>query len=124
MWEDNTHCWVVIATGLESRRSERLAAGVVLVVRGESAERQPFQEETFTTSVSAHGALVVLSTKVALGQTIFLKNPRTQDEMEGRVARFGPFYGYQLQIGVDFAQPSLTFWPIVSPSNRWKSIAT
>jgi hypothetical protein len=113
-----------IARGSDSRRSERLPLGVALVVRGESAERQSFEEETFTTSVSAHGALLVLSTKVMLGQTIFLKNPRTQDEMEGRVARFGPFYGYQVQVGVDFAQPSLTFWPIVSPPNSWKSIAT
>ena len=115
---------VEIATGADRRRSERLPLDVVLVVRGESVERLAFQEETFTTSVSAHGALVVLSTKVALGQTIYLKNPKTQKEMEGRVTRFGPLYGNQAQVGVDFAKPTLTFWPAVFPPKSWKSVAT
>ena len=83
-----------------------------------------FREETFTTSVSAHGALVVLSTKVELGQTIYLKNPTTRKEMEGRVTRFGPLYGNQAQVGVDFTKPTLTFWPAVFPPKSWKSVAT
>jgi hypothetical protein len=97
---------------------------VVLVVRGQSAGRKSFQETTFTTSVSAHGALIVLSTKVELGQTIYLKNPKTQKEMEGRVTRFGPLYGKQVQVGVDFAQPTLTFWPAVFAPKSWKPVGT
>jgi hypothetical protein len=115
---------VEIATGADRRRSERLPLDVVLVVRGQSADRKLFQEATFTTSVSAHGALVVLSTKVELGQTIFLKNPKTEKEMEGRVTRFGPLCGNQAQVGVDFAQPTLTAWPAVFPPKSWKSVAT
>jgi hypothetical protein len=115
---------VEVVTGADRRRSERLSLDVVLVVRGQSAERKLFQEETFTTSVSAHGALVVLSTKVELGQTIYLKNPMTQKEMEGRVTRFGPLHGNQVQVGVDFMQPTLTFWPAVFPPKSWKSVAT
>jgi hypothetical protein len=97
---------------------------VVVFVRGESVERKVFQKATFTTSVSAHGALVVLSTKVELGQTIFLKNPRTQEEMEGRAARFGPLYSNLAQVGVDFGQPTLKFWPAVFAPKSWKSVAT
>jgi hypothetical protein len=115
---------VGVATGADRRRSERLSLDVVLVVRGESVERKAFQEETFTTSVSAHGALVVLSTKVELGQTIYLMNPKTHKEVEGRISRFGPLYGNQTQVGVDFAQPTLTFWPAVFPPKSWKSVAT
>jgi len=114
---------VEVATGADRRRSERLPLDVVLVVRGQSAGRKSFQETTFTTSVSAHGALIVLSTKVELGQTIYLKNPKNQKEMECRVTRFGPLYGKQVQVGVDFTHPTLTFWPAVFPPKSWKPAA-
>src|ERR1700680_676928 len=65
---------IELATGADRRRSERLVLHVSLIVRGESVEGKFFLEPTFTISVSAHGALVVLSTKVALGQALFLKN--------------------------------------------------
>src|SRR5260370_11544852 len=93
-------------TGPERRRSQRLLLDVGLVVRGESLEKEAFKEETFTISVSAHGALVVLSAKVAIGQTLLLKNPDTQSEVEGRVTRFGPPRGGPGQVGVEFAQPA------------------
>src|ERR1700704_6996393 len=66
----------------------------------------------------------VLSTKVQLVQTIYLKNPKTQKEMECRVTRFGPLYGKQVQVGVDFAQPTLTFWPAVFAPKSWKPVGT
>jgi hypothetical protein len=115
---------IEVATGADRRRSERLFLDVSLIVRGESVERKVFLEPTFTISVSAHGALVVMSTKVVLGQTLFLKNPGTQKEMEGRVARFGSLYGNQTQVGINFTQPNLTFWPAVFPPKSWKSMAT
>jgi hypothetical protein len=91
-------------------------------------KRKVFLEPTFLISVSAHGALVVMSTKVVLGQTLFVKNPGSQKEMEGRVTRFGPLYGplygNQAQVGINFTQPTLTFWPAVFAPKSWKSVAT
>jgi hypothetical protein len=115
---------IELATGADRRRSERLFLDVSLIVRGVSVERKVFLEPTFTMSVSAHGALVVMSTKVALGQTLFLRDPGTQNEMEGRVTRFGPLHGNQAQVGFNFMQPTLTFWPAVFPPKSWKSVAT
>ena len=109
--------------GMERRRSERLLLDVGLLITGQSVERKLFQEETFTISVSAHGALMVLSTKVALGQRLFVKNRRTQNEMESRVTRFGPPYGKQAQVGVDFARPAPMFWPVDPLPNSWKFLA-
>src|ERR1700680_1734190 len=109
--------------GMERRRSERLLLDVGLLITGQSVERKLFQEETFTISVSAHGALVVLSTKVALGQRLFVKNRRTQNEMESRVTRFGPPHGKQAQGGVDFARPAPMFWPVDPLPNSWKFLA-
>jgi hypothetical protein len=47
----------------ERRRSERVSLALPLIVRGMSLDTKPFQEETFTLSVSAHGALVALTTR-------------------------------------------------------------
>jgi hypothetical protein len=99
------------AAQLERRRSPRRLLDVPLIVRGETAENQPFQEETFTISVSAHGALVLLASRVALGQTVVLMKPETQQELEGRVSRLGALYGGLAQVAVEFAQPVPEFWP-------------
>jgi hypothetical protein len=115
---------VEFATGADRRRSERLSLNLSLIVRGESLKREGFLEPTFTISVSAHGALVVMSTKVRVGQTLFLRNPATQKEAEGRVTRFGPLKGNQVQVGINFTRPTLTFWPAVFPPKSWKSVAT
>jgi hypothetical protein len=94
----------------DRRRSQRSLLDVGLIVRGNSVEGQPFQEETFTISVSAHGALLVLAAKVALGQMLLLQNPLNHTEKEGRVARFGSIFGGLAQVGVEFAGPAPEFW--------------
>jgi hypothetical protein len=99
----------------ERRRSERFLLDVPLVVRGESAEQQPFEELTFSISISTYGALVVLANKVTVGQTLFLKNPETQYETEGRVARLGAPYGGLAQVGIEFPQPAPQLWTLSSP---------
>ena len=99
------------AAQLERRRSPRRLLDVPLIVSGESAENQPFHEETFTISVSAHGALVLLATRVALGQTVILIKPETRQQQEGRVSRLGSLHGGLAQVAVEFAQPVPEFWP-------------
>jgi hypothetical protein len=110
------------AVGADRRRSERLLLDVALVVRGESAESQPFREKTFTISVSAHGTLLVLATKVALGQTLLLSNLHSQGEVVGRVVRFGLPRGGLAQVGIDVAQPAPEFWPVESVPDSWTSL--
>jgi len=97
--------------GAERRRSPHLLRDVALLVRGESAEHQPFLEETFTISISQHGVLMLLAARVALGQVLTLVNPETHIEVTGRVARFGSNYGGLAQVGIEFAQATPGFWP-------------
>jgi hypothetical protein len=99
----------------ERRRSERFLLDVPLVVRGESAEQQPFEEQTFSISISTYGALVVLAHKVSVGQKLFLRNPETQYEAEGRVARLGSAYGGLAQVGIEFPKPASELWTINPP---------
>ena len=106
----------------KERRSQRLILDLPLIVRGESIQKQPFQEETFTLVVSAHGALVVLATTVELGQKLLLMNPKTWDEQEGRVAYFGPPYGGLAKVAIEFTRPAPEFWPVANPPDSWKLV--
>jgi uncharacterized phage infection (PIP) family protein YhgE len=75
-----------------------------------SLSTQAFEEETVTLSISAHGALVELATKVTLGQTLFLRNPQTRSEAEAWVTRLGLPRGTWTQVGVEFVRPDEDFW--------------
>lgn len=96
----------------ERRRSPRSLLDMPLVVRGLSLEKKPFREETATISVNAHGALIALSTRVVIGQTLVLMDPQNRDERDGRVARFGPQDARLARVCVEFAQPAPEFWQI------------
>ena len=104
----------------EHRRSERVLVDVAVAIRGESEDHKPFQEETFTVTVSAHGALVMLGTNVALGQKVTLLNPTTYDEREGRVSFMGRQHAGLAQVAIEFLKPAPEFWPISSPPTGWK----
>jgi hypothetical protein len=103
---------------IERRRSERFLFRVPLIVCGQSG-RGPFKEETVTISINSHGALMALSTNVALGQKLLLMNPHTWNEVEARVSRLAALEGKWTEVAVEFAQPAPQFWPIfLAPPKR------
>ena len=89
-----------------------------IVVRGESVDKKGFSEETATVDVSAHGAMVPLTTKVALWQTLTLVNPQNWDERVVRIARFVASCGTQAQIGVEFPNPAPEFLLLHCPLQK------
>src|SRR5208282_2099797 len=97
------------------RRSERVLIDVPVEIGGESADHCVFREETFTVTVSAHGALVMLATKVAPGQRLTVMNTASREEREGRVAYMGPIHAGLAQVAVEFIRPAPEFWAISSP---------
>jgi len=101
------------------RRSKRVIVDVPLLVRGQSEDKLPFQEETFTVTVSAHGGLVVLEKPVTLGQKVTLVNPKTSHECEATIAFLGPAYAGLATVGLQFMQPSPGFWALSSPPADW-----
>lgn len=112
--------WVPVAdTG--QRRSERVLIDVPVVIRGETEDRRAFEEETFTVTVSAHGALVMLAAKVKLGQTLLLLNPKNWDEREGRVAFRSADHAGLAQVALEFTLPAGDFWPVSSPPPGWRN---
>ena len=108
----------LIAAPRERRRSQRFHHVMRLIIRGEFATKRTFWEDTFSISVSAHGALLILATKVALGQMLVLMNPQNWDERHIRVARIGSSDGNAAQVGIEFAQPAPEFWPVGAPPRK------
>lgn len=106
---------------IAQRRSERVLIDVPVIVSGEFPDHRAFQEETFTVTVSAHGALLMLATKVKLGQRLVVTNAATADKREGRVAYLGPPHAGLSQVAVEFARPSPEFWPVSSPPADWRT---
>ncbi len=101
------------------RRSERVLMDMPVMVRGKSANQVDFQEETFTVTVSAHGALMMLATRVALGQELVVVNPKNSDQREGRVAYLGAAHAGLAQVAVEFYEPAPEFWPIYPRPADW-----
>jgi len=101
------------------RRSERVLLDVPVVLQGETADHRAFREETFTVTVSAHGALLMLHAKVTLGQRVTLANPENQDKRTARVAYVGGDHAGLAQVGIEFEQPAPQFWPVTSPPLNW-----
>jgi hypothetical protein len=102
------------------RRSERVLLDIPVVVRGESGNRV-FQEETFTVTVSAHGALLMLEANVSLGQKLVVMNPKNWDEQEARVAYKGAVHAGLAQVAVEFSRPAPEFWQMDSPPPNWSA---
>jgi hypothetical protein len=98
----------------ERRRSDRWSLDAGLVVRGVTFEKGSFQEAAITSSVSSHGALILMSAKVALGQTLVLRNSVTQHELQARVVRlYAPAEGVA-RVAVELAHPCIRFWSAAS----------
>ena len=102
------------------RRSERVPFEMPVQVYVSRENEEPAHEEAKTLSVNAHGALLSLSTPVKMGQTLRLVNPRTQQEMECRVCRFGEQCKANMkEVGIEFAALAPTFWDVPSPPEDW-----
>jgi PilZ domain len=101
------------------RRSQRVMVSVPVVVSGETEDGQRFAQETRTAVVNAHGALVLLASKVAIGQPLMLRNAKTEEDQECRVVHIAAAEAGQTEVGVEFLHPSPRFWRIAFPPLDW-----
>lgn len=91
---------------------------VRIVVHGQSGAK-PFEEETVTSVVNAHGALFELAAKVESGQTLVLQNKGTGEKQECRAVHIGGRHGEKAAIGVEFTKAAAHFWNIDFPPENW-----
>jgi hypothetical protein len=102
----------------ERRRSHRVQIAMPVLIRGKKGG-QPFEENTYTTSVNAHGCMVRLSTQVTRAQEVSIINPKTAEELPCTVSYIGQRDGGRTEVGVEFTEPSPVFWRIAFPPEDW-----
>jgi hypothetical protein len=92
------------------RSSERMAVRIPVVVYGYAKDCGAFHEETETQIVNASGALVMLRTKVAIGDSVFLVQRGSGLEQEVRVVYLDPYTDRETKVGLAFRRPIPDFW--------------
>src|ERR1700676_3464846 len=101
------------------RRSQRVLMTIPIRVSGQSGAGLPFEEETHTRAISAHGALILVSTQVHRGQRLTLSNVQTKAALECVVAHIDRKQSSQPQVGVEFVLPNPIFWHVAFPPKDW-----
>ena len=101
------------------RRSQRVLMTVPVRVSGKSAAEGPFEEETHTRAISAHGALILVSTPVWRGLRLNLSNVQTKAALECVVAHIDKRPSHRTQVGVEFTLPNPMFWHVAFPPKDW-----
>lgn len=92
------------------RSSDRMPLRIPVVVYGYTKDRGAFHEETETQIVNASGALVMLRTKVAIGDSVFLVQRGAGLEQEVRVVYVDPYTDRETKVGLAFKYPIPDFW--------------
>jgi len=103
------------------RRSQRVLMQVPVRVRGTDSQGNPFDEETETLAINAHGALTLINARVTSGSKILLQHRRTQEEQECHVVFLGPVRAGKAEIGLEFSDSRPTFWRVAFPPEDWTS---
>jgi hypothetical protein len=93
-----------------SRSSARLSMRVPVVVYGFAGKSGAFHEDTETAMVNSSGALVILKTKLEVGETVFLIHKSSRAEQEVRVAYVDRYSDRETRVGVAFKKPVADFW--------------
>jgi len=101
------------------RRSQRVLMQVPVRLRGTDAQGRSFDEETETLAISAHGALVLLQTRLTSGSVVRLQHKKTFEEQECQVVFLGPVRGNKAEIGLEFSAPRPQFWRVAFPPEDW-----
>jgi PilZ domain len=101
------------------RRSQRVLMTIPVRVSGKSGGGSPFDEDTHTRAISAHGALILVSTQVYRGQRLTLSNVQTKAALECVVAHIDRRQADHPQVGVEFALPNPMFWHVAFPPKDW-----
>lgn len=101
------------------RRSQRVLMQVGVRIRGENPQGTPFEEETETLAINAHGALILLQARVISGSKVHMKHKRTEEEQECHVVFLGPVRSGKSEIGLEFSSPRPTFWRVSFPPEDW-----
>jgi PilZ domain-containing protein len=101
------------------RRSQRVLMQVAVRITGQDSQGKPIEEETETLAINAHGALVLLQTRLTSGSKVLLQHKKTEEEQECHVVFLGPVRAGKAEIGLEFSSPRPAFWRVAFPPEDW-----
>jgi len=101
------------------RRSQRVMLSVKILVSGNRIDGQRFSEEAVTSVVNAYGALIFLAEKVTLGQSVTVRNLKSNEELHAEVVDIGESSEGKFEVGINFREASPRFWRIAFPPGDW-----
>ncbi len=101
------------------RRSQRVLMTIPVRVSGQNVLGSPIEEETQTLAISAHGALILVSTQMYRGQRLTLSNVQTKAALECVVAHIDRHKSDHPRVGVEFILPNPVFWHVAFPPKDW-----
>jgi hypothetical protein len=104
------------------RQNQRLHVGVEVRVVVRRGNEKPSSETTKTLIVSTNGASIPLSTVVAVGEILAVRNLHTQQEAPCRVVdlKFSD-ESEMTEVEIEFIEPAPTFWSVFFPPGGWNS---
>ena len=103
----------------DKRRSTRVVIDIPVTVFGQNSDGKIFTEQSSTVKVSAHGALIVMTTDIDSQKPALLMNTKTGSEVQCRVAHRKEIEKCRFEIGFEFASPYPRFWGINFPPVDW-----
>jgi hypothetical protein len=83
---------------------------VPVVVYGFTKHTGAFHEDTETQTVNSSGALVMLKTKLQIGDSVFVMQKSNGQEQEVRVVYLDPYTERETKVGIAFRRPIPDFW--------------
>ena len=107
------------ANPVARRRSQRVLMQVAVRITGQDSQGKPIEEETETLAINAHGALVLLQTRLTSGSKVLLQHKKTEEEQECHVVFLGPVRSGKAEIGLEFSSPRPAFWRVAFPPEDW-----
>src|ERR1700721_2676680 len=98
--------------GSRQRRSSRVFTRIPVRASGKSIQGRKFRENSQNIVINAHGGILYLQEKLAMGADLVVINPITEEEQECRVVYLGDTSDKGTRVGVEFLSPSPHFWGI------------
>lgn len=103
-----------------TRRSQRVAIRLQLIVRREADVDALMSEAAPTLVVNAHGALITLAMSVQPGEKLIVRHPNSGEEQECRVVRLAEKQASDNRVAIEFTKPVPHFWHIDFPPPDWE----
>jgi hypothetical protein len=101
------------------RRSQRVVMKIPVKVFSAREANSPFEEDTHTLVINAHGASFLLSRQINKGEQLFLRNLQTSAMQECTIVHVGDPQGNSLEVAVEFIVPNPSFWQVRFPPEDW-----